>query len=263
MIVLDGVSKRFDAKTIVDAVSLELRGGELTVFLGPSGCGKTTTLKLINRLLPLSSGRILIGGTDIATIDPIALRRRIGYVIQDVGLFPHYRIFDNVALVPRLLGWPAEQVARRVEAMMALVNLPADLLGRFPRELSGGQRQRVGVARALAGDPDILLMDEPFGAVDPVNRAFIQDEFRRIQQQLGKTVVMVTHDLDEALKLGDRIAVFNAGKLEQFDTPEALLARPATPFVAQFLGTDRATRLLKLTRPEKLEALAAEALLHG
>ncbi len=245
MIVLDNVVKRYGGRAVVDGVCMELRSGELTVFLGPSGCGKTTTLKMINRLLPLSAGRIAVGGKDIASLDPIALRRGIGYVIQEGGLFPHYRVFDNIALVPRLLGWDAGRMQGRVEEMMRLVNLPVDMLNRFPRELSGGQRQRVGVARALAGDPDILLMDEPFGAVDPVNRAHIQDEFRKIQRQLGKTVVMVTHDLDEALKLGDRVAVFNAGRLEQFDTPAALLARPATPFVAGFLGDDRATRLLK------------------
>ncbi|MBM3267509.1 MAG: ABC transporter ATP-binding protein [Candidatus Sericytochromatia bacterium] len=263
MIVLDGVTKRYGDRTIVSEVSLELREGELTVFLGPSGCGKTTTLKLINRLLPLTAGRILIGSQDIAGLEPIALRRRIGYVIQEVGLFPHYRIFDNVALVPRLLGWPREKIDARVLEMLALVNLPADLLGRFPRELSGGQRQRVGVARALAGDPDILLMDEPFGAVDPQNRTFIQDEFKRIQRRLGKTVVMVTHDLDEALRLGDSVALFNAGRVEQSGAPADLLAEPATAFVADFLGGDRLTRLARLRCPDKLEAAAAELLAHG
>jgi osmoprotectant transport system ATP-binding protein len=250
VITLENVTKQYGDKQVVAGVSLDLRAAELTVFLGPSGCGKTTTLKMINRLLPLTSGRILVGGEDTAKVDPIALRRRIGYVIQDVGLFPHYRIRDNVALVPRLLGWDEPRIRNRVREMLELVKLSADLETRFPRELSGGQRQRVGVARALAGDPEILLMDEPFGAVDPVNRAFIQVEFRRIQQQLGKTVVMVTHDLGEALKLGDRVAVFNAGRLEQLSAPDELVDQPATPFVAEFLGGRKARRLLDYLRDD-------------
>lgn len=253
MIKLEAVTKRYGQRAVVDEITLEIPKGEIVVFLGASGCGKTTTLKLINGLLPLTSGRILVGNEDVAVSDPIALRRKIGYVIQEVGLFPHFRIFDNIAVVPRLLGWDATQISRRVAELMDLVNLPRDLVARYPRELSGGQRQRVGVARALAADPGIVLMDEPFGAVDPVNRGRIQDEFRLIQQRLAKTVVLVTHDLDEALKLGDRIAVFDNGRLAQYDTPETLLARPATPFVTGFIGPDRASRLLKRTTLNSFE----------
>jgi osmoprotectant transport system ATP-binding protein len=220
--------------------------GELCVLVGPSGCGKTTTLRMINRLIEPSGGRILIDGTDVLKIDPVQLRRSIGYVIQQGGLFPHRRVADNVATVPRLLGWDRQRVEARVTELLDLVGLDPDRYGRrFPHELSGGERQRVGVARALGGDPPVLLMDEPFGAVDPVTRQRLQQQFLDLQATLKKTIVFVTHDIEEATKLGNRIAVLSkGGVLEQYDTPSEVLGRPATPFVADFVGADRGVRRL-------------------
>jgi len=217
------------------------------VLIGPSGCGKTTTMRMINRMIDPDEGRILVDGRDIARVDPVELRRGIGYVIQQVGLFPHLTIAENVATVPRLLGWSAARVTQRVDELLALVDMdPALYRARFPRELSGGQKQRVGVARALAADPPLLLMDEPFGALDPLTRAALQDEFLRLLRELSKTIVFVTHDMDEALKLGTRIAVLREGRVVQYDTPAQLLAHPADAFVESFVGEDRALKRLAL-----------------
>ncbi|MGH9016895.1 MAG: ABC transporter ATP-binding protein [Acidimicrobiales bacterium] len=247
MITLERVSKRYGKDSVaVDELSLEVEQGELAVLIGPSGCGKTTTLRMINRLIEPSSGRILVDGVDVLSQDPVTLRRGIGYVIQQGGLFPHRRVFDNIAVVPRLLGWDRDRVERRVDELLDLVGLDrAAYARRFPHELSGGERQRVGVARALGADPPVLLMDEPFGAVDPVTRQRLQSQFLELQRQLRKTIVFVTHDIDEATKLGDRIAVLSrGGVLEQYDTPSEVLGRPATDFVADFVGADRGVRRL-------------------
>ncbi|HEX3566168.1 MAG TPA: ABC transporter ATP-binding protein [Acidimicrobiales bacterium] len=247
MITLDAVSKRYGSREVaVDALSLTVPDGELCILIGPSGCGKTTTLRMINRLIEPTGGRILIGDQNVLTMDPVMLRRGIGYVIQQGGLFPHRRIFDNVATVPRLLGWDKERVQDRVVELLDLVGLdPEDYGRRFPHELSGGERQRVGVARALGADPPVLLMDEPFAAVDPVTRQRLQNQFLELQSELNKTIVFVTHDLEEAAKLGDRIAVLSkGGVLEQYDTPAEILGHPATEFVADFVGSDRGVRRL-------------------
>jgi osmoprotectant transport system ATP-binding protein len=251
MIRLERVSKTYDdGTTAVHELSLDVQRGELCVLVGPSGCGKTTTMKMVNRLIEASSGRVLLDGDDVATIDPVQLRRRIGYVIQQVGLFPHQTVRTNVATVPSLLGWDRKRSKARVDELLELVGLdPATFAGRYPSQLSGGQRQRVGVARALAADPLVLLMDEPFSAVDPVARERLQTEFHRLQRELGTTVVFVTHDVDEAVRLGDRIAVLRqGGHLEQYDDPATLLGAPATPFVADFVGADRAVKRLSVTR---------------
>jgi osmoprotectant transport system ATP-binding protein len=251
---LDHVTKRFPGGQLaVNDLSLAVGEGEVCVLLGPSGCGKTTTMKMVNRLVEPSSGRVLVDGRDVAGRDPVELRRTIGYVIQQVGLFPHQTVAANVATVPRLLGWDRRRTDARVEELLVLVDLDPDTYRhRYPHQLSGGQQQRVGVARALAADPPILLMDEPFGALDPVTRGVLQDAFRRLQDELGKTVVFVTHDLDEAVRLGDRVAVLAVGGvLEQYDTPAAVLGRPASPFVESFVGADRAVKrlaVLELTR---------------
>jgi osmoprotectant transport system ATP-binding protein len=255
MIVLDAVSKRYaKGPPAVDSLSLEIPSAEICVLVGPSGCGKTTTLQMINRLVEPSSGRVLIDGEDVASLDAVGLRRRIGYVIQHGGLFPHRRVADNVAVVPRLLGWDKARVARRVAELLELVGLdPRRYARRFPHELSGGERQRVGVARALAADPPVLLMDEPFGALDPATRQRLQQELVELQSALKKTIVFVTHDIDEAARLGDRIAVLSrGGVLEQYDSPTEVLGRPSTPFVAEFVGSDRAVRRLAVVtvRPE-------------
>jgi osmoprotectant transport system ATP-binding protein len=247
VITLDGVTKRYGANSVaVGELSFTIPDGELCVLVGPSGCGKTTTLRMINRLIEPSGGRILINGVDVLKMDPVELRRGIGYVIQQGGLFPHRRIADNVATVPRLLGWEKSRVEARVTELLDLVGLdPEQYARRFPHELSGGERQRVGVARALGGDPPVLLMDEPFGAVDPVTRQRLQQQLLELQVKLKKTIVFVTHDIEEAAKLGDRIAVLSkGGVLEQYDTPAGVLGRPATPFVADFVGTDRGVRRL-------------------
>jgi osmoprotectant transport system ATP-binding protein len=247
MITLDAVSKRYGSREVaVDALSLTIPDGEICILIGPSGCGKTTTLRMINRLIEPSGGRILIGDQNVLAMDPVTLRRGIGYVIQQGGLFPHRRIFDNVATVPRLLGWDKERVQKRVVELLELVGLdPADYGRRFPHELSGGERQRVGVARALGADPPVLLMDEPFAAVDPVTRQRLQNQFLELQSELNKTIVFVTHDIEEAAKLGDRIAVLSkGGLLEQYDTPAEILGHPATEFVANFVGSDRGVRRL-------------------
>ncbi|MGH9190735.1 MAG: ABC transporter ATP-binding protein [Acidimicrobiales bacterium] len=248
MIRLESVTKRYGDRVAVEALDLEVAEGDVCVLVGPSGCGKTTTLKMVNRLVEPTSGRVLIGGDDVTKVDPVELRRRVGYVIQNVGLFPHLTVGDNVATVPRLLGWDRSRVRRRTDELLELVGLaPGEFHGRYPHQLSGGQRQRVGVARALGADPPVLLMDEPFGAVDPINRARLQSEFRRLQGVVAKTVVFVTHDVDEAVKVGDRIAVLgDHGRLQQHDTPAAVLGRPASRFVADFVGADRGLKRLSV-----------------
>jgi osmoprotectant transport system ATP-binding protein len=247
VITLDAVSKRYSADAVAVAeLSLTVDDGELCVLVGPSGCGKTTTLRMINRLIEPSAGRILIDGTDVLKMNPVQLRRGIGYVIQQGGLFPHRRVADNVATVPRLLGWDKVRVEARVDELLDLVGLEPELYRRrFPNELSGGERQRVGVARALGADPPVLLMDEPFAAVDPVTRKRLQQELLQLQEKLKKTIVFVTHDIDEATLLGNRIVVLSKGAhVEQYDTPSQVLGRPATPFVADFVGADRGVRRL-------------------
>jgi osmoprotectant transport system ATP-binding protein len=247
MIWLDAVSKRYpNGQLAISELSLEIAEGELCVLVGPSGCGKTTTMRMINRLVDPTSGRVLVDGRDVAAEDPVALRRRIGYVIQQIGLFPHQTVAANIATVPRLLGWDRSRIEARVEELLGMVDLdPAVFRDRYPDQLSGGQQQRVGVARALAADPPILLMDEPFGALDPQTRQNLQLEFRDLQRRLGKTVVFVTHDLDEAVRVGDRVAVLRVGGvLDQVGTPAAVLGAPATPFVAEFVGADRGVKRL-------------------
>ena len=249
---LDGVTKRYpgQARPAVDDVSMEIPAGETVMFVGPSGCGKTTLLKMLNRLIEPSDGRIHLGDEDVTDQDPDQLRRRIGYVIQAGGLFPHMTVGTNIGLVPRMLGWDKRRTAARSEELLDLVGLdPAVYRDRYPRELSGGQQQRVGVARALAADPPVLLMDEPFGAVDPVTRLRLQDELLRIQEELGKTIVFVTHDFDEAVKLGDRIVVFDVGaRVVQYDRPERILAEPAEEYVADFVGAGATLKQLTLAR---------------
>jgi osmoprotectant transport system ATP-binding protein len=249
MIKFEAVNKRFpNGTTAVHDLTLEMADGGITVLVGSSGCGKTTTLRMINRMVEPPSGTIHVGGKDVLTQDAAQLRRSIGYVIQQSGLFPHRTILDNIATVPLLLGWGRRKARARAAELLETVGLTADAGKRYPHQLSGGQQQRVGVARALAADPPVLLMDEPFGAVDPVVRTQLQDELLRLQQELGKTIVFVTHDIDEAVRLGDRIAVFRTGgHLVQCATPAELLARPADDFVADFLGAERGLKLLSLS----------------
>jgi osmoprotectant transport system ATP-binding protein len=250
VIVLDGVSKRYaDGTVAVHALDLEVARGEICVLVGPSGCGKTTTLRMINRLVEPTTGTLRLNGTDVTHMDVQRLRRQMGYVIQADGLFPHYTVGRNVAVTCRLAGWDPGRTGQRVDELLDLVGLdPARFTDRYPHQLSGGQRQRVGVARALAADPPVLLMDEPFGAIDPIARHRLQNEFHDLQRRLGTTVVMVTHDIDEAVRLGDRIVVMRqGGHLEQHDTPARVLAQPATPFVADFVGTDRLIKLMAVT----------------
>ncbi|WP_347059236.1 ATP-binding cassette domain-containing protein [Blastococcus sp. HT6-30] len=247
---LEGVSKVYADGTVgVEELDLTFAAGELTVLVGPSGCGKTTTMKMINRIIEPSTGRILIGGEDVTRADPVRLRRRIGYVIQNVGLFPHQTVRVNVGTVPRLLGWDKRRTRARVDELLDVVGLDPAVHGdRYPHQLSGGQRQRAGVARALAADPGVLLMDEPFSAVDPIVRERLQSEFLRLQETVRKTIVFVTHDIEEAVRLGDRIAVMShGGRVEQFATPAELLGNPATPFVADFVGADRGLKRLAVT----------------
>jgi osmoprotectant transport system ATP-binding protein len=249
-ITLDRITKQYpDGTVAVREFSLDIPAGEVVVLIGPSGCGKSTVLRMINRLIEPTGGRVLIDGTDTAASDQVDLRRRIGYVIQNTGLFPHQTVRANVATVPKLLGWGRGRINERVTELLDLVGLDAPRYGpRYPHELSGGQRQRVGVARALAADPVVLLMDEPFSAVDPIVRLRLQDEFLKLQEAVRKTIVLVTHDIDEAVRLGDRIAVLSEGaRLEQYATPVELLRTPASEFVREFVGPDRGVMRLGVT----------------
>ena len=251
-ILLDHVTKRFpgQARPAVDGLTMEIPAGKIVMLVGPSGCGKTTTLKMINRLIEPSEGRIIVDGDDVTNMNGDTLRRGIGYVIQAGGLFPHMTVATNIGIVPKMLGWDKARIAARVDELLELVSLDPTLYrNRYPKELSGGQQQRVGVARALAADPPVLLMDEPFGAVDPITRLRLQDELLNIQEELQKTIVCVTHDFDEAVKLGDWIAIFNEGaQLEQYDTPERILGDPANEFVENFIGSGAGLKQLTLTR---------------
>jgi osmoprotectant transport system ATP-binding protein len=259
---LRNVQKRYPGQrdAAIPSLSLEVPAGEVCVLVGPSGSGKTTAMRLINRMIPLSGGDILIGGRSILDSSPTELRRQIGYVIQQVGLFPHQTVNENIATVPKLLGWRRPRIAARVRELLTLVGLEPDEIGRrYPSQLSGGQQQRVGVARALAVDPPLMLMDEPFGAIDPINRSRLQDEFLRLQAKVRKTVVFVTHDIDEAIKMGDRIAVLReGGRLAQYATPTELLANPADEFVAEFVGADRALKRLGLSTLAEIELEAPD-----
>ncbi|HEY0246840.1 MAG TPA: ABC transporter ATP-binding protein [Gryllotalpicola sp.] len=260
-ILLDQVTKRYPGQEIpaVDGLTLEIPAGKIVMLVGPSGCGKTTTLKMINRLIEPTEGRIILGDEDVTAINGDELRRRIGYVVQGAALFPHLTVAQNIATVPKMLGWSKERIAARVDELLELVSLdPAVYRGRFPRELSGGQQQRIGVARALAADPPVLIMDEPFGAVDPITRQRLQEELLHIQEELQKTIVIVTHDFDEAVKLGDWIVIFReGGRIVQYDTPERILADPADEFVENFIGSGAGLKQLTLTRVRDVELVDA------
>ncbi len=256
-IVFDGVTKRYPGRTqpAVDNLSLTIPAGEICVLVGPSGGGKTTAMKLVNRLIPLTEGDIRIDGRSIGSLDETELRRGIGYVIQQIGLFPHMTVAGNIGTVPRLLGWDRQRIDARVRELLDLVGLDANGdRGRYPAQLSGGQRQRVGLARALAADPPLMLMDEPFGAIDPITRERLQDEFLRLHREIRKTVIFVTHDIDEAIKMGDHIAILaEGGHLAQYDTPDRILAEPANEFVARFVGQDRGLKRLSLATLDDLD----------
>lgn len=233
----------------VDGLSLTVPAGEICVLVGPSGCGKTTAMRMVNRMIDITGGDILVGGRSVKDRNADELRREIGYVIQQIGLFPHKTIADNIATVPRLLGWDKAKIDARVHELLDLIGLPAEMAQRYPAQLSGGQRQRVGVARALAADPPLMLMDEPFGAIDPINRERLQNEFLRLQAEIRKTIVFVTHDIDEAIKMGDKIAILQVGgKLAQYASPSEILLHPANAFVEDFVGADRALKRLALLK---------------
>ena len=256
MIRLENLTKVFPGteEPAVDDLSLDIYEGEIVVFVGPSGCGKTTTMKMINRIIEPTDGKIILEGDDVTNADPDQLRRRIGYVIQQTGLFPHMTIADNIATVPRLLDWDKERISERVDELMETVGLDHSMRDRYPKELSGGQQQRVGVARAMAADPPVLLMDEPFGAIDPITRERLQDEFLRLQQDIKKTIVFVTHDIDEAIKMGDRIAILQEqSRIAQYDTPETILTDPANQFVEDFVGAGASIKRLSLTTIKEIE----------
>jgi osmoprotectant transport system ATP-binding protein len=256
MIRLENLSKVFPGQDepAVDDLSMDIYEGEIVVLVGPSGCGKTTTMKMINRLIEPSSGRIFLQGEDVTKVNSDRLRRRIGYVIQQIGLFPHMTIADNIATVPKMLGWDKERTSQRIDELLETVGIDLSYRDRYPKELSGGQRQRVGVARAMAADPPVLLMDEPFGAIDPITRDRLQDEFLRLQREIKKTIVFVTHDIDEAVKMGDRIAILKQqSKIAQYDTPENILTDPADDFVRDFIGTGASIKRLSLSRVSEIE----------
>ena len=266
MIELQGVGKTYPGSSVPAVADLDLQipVGEILVLVGPSGCGKSTTLRLINRMIEPTSGRIIFEGEDVTTVNPDLLRRRIGYVIQQIGLFPHQTIAQNIATVPKLLGWDKKRTAARVDELLELTGLdPNQYRDRYPKELSGGQAQRVGVARALGGDPDVLLMDEPFGAIDPITRDRLQNEFLRLQGELKKTIVFVTHDIDEAIKMGDRIAILGEQSvIRQFDTPERILAYPVDDFVSDFIGSGSTLKGLNFERVRDLELSSDFPVMH-
>lgn len=245
---LKNVTKRFGNDVAVDNLSLQMEKGTITMLIGPSGCGKTTTMKMINRLVPLDEGEIQLDGTSVYDIDEVHLRRTIGYVIQEIGLFPHFTVYDNIATVPRLLKWDENKIKKRVEELLDMVTLDSSYAYRYPLQLSGGERQRVGLARALGADPEVLLMDEPFGAIDPINRLKLHDSFLEIQEEIKKTIVFVTHDINEAIKLGDKIAILRDGKLAQYADSTEILYNPANKFVENLLGQDRSLKALTLKR---------------
>lgn len=257
MIKFEGVRKVYDdGFCAIDDINLEFLEGKINVLIGPSGCGKTTTMKMINRLIEHTSGTILIDDKDVNAINPIELRRSIGYVIQNIGLFPHMTIFDNVATVPKLLKWDKKKIKNRVEELLRLVNLePETFSNRYPSELSGGQQQRIGVIRALAAEPSIILMDEPFSALDPISREQLQDELIRLQTEINKTIVFVTHDMDEALKIADQIILMRDGVIEQMGSPEELLEHPANDFVKDFIGLERMSKAKRLPKVEEIMRL--------
>ena len=260
------VTKRYPgtSSAAVDGLSLEVPAGEICVLVGPSGCGKTTAMRMVNRMIEITSGDILLGGRSVKDRKTAELRREIGYVIQHIGLFPHKTIGENIATVPGLLGWDKARTSQRVEELIELIGLPPETRSRFPAQLSGGQRQRVGVARALAADPPVMLMDEPFGAIDPINRERLQNEFLRLQAELRKTIIFVTHDIDEAIKMGDRIAILQeGGKLAQYAPPAELLMYPASRFVENFVGSDRALKRLALQRVRDIDLWTAAAIRVG
>ena len=262
-IVFDHATKRYPGRAgpAVDDLTFSIPAGEVCCLVGPSGGGKTTAMKLVNRLVELTSGDVRVDGTSVKALDETALRRGIGYVIQQVGLFPHMTVAENIATVPKLLGWSKQEISPRVDELLDLVDLPArDYRSRYASQLSGGERQRVGLARALAADPPLMLMDEPFGAIDPINRERLQNQFLRLQAEIRKTILFVTHDIDEAIKMGDRICLLReGGVLAQYDTPEAILAAPADDFVAQFVGADRGLKRLALRRLDEVELLPVPA----
>ena len=265
MIRLENLTKIFETSegivTAADHINMEVPEGEVCVLLGPSGCGKTTTLKMINRIVPATSGQVFIDGQDTTELDTISLRRNIGYVIQQIGLFPNMTIEENISVVPKLLGWEKDGYLKRATELLDLVGLDPNVFKkRFPNELSGGQQQRVGVIRALAADPPVMLMDEPFGAIDPINREIIQDEFLKMQQALKKTVLFVSHDIDEAIKMADKIAIFNSGRLIQFDSPDRTLAHPVNDFVKDFVGKDRTLKRLRLVKVADVMESGAETI---
>jgi osmoprotectant transport system ATP-binding protein len=262
VIEFDGVAKTYPgaAEPAVRNLSLTVEEGEICILVGPSGCGKTTSLKMVNRIIEPTAGVISVAGKSVLDQNPVHLRRSIGYVIQQIGLFPHQTIGDNISTVPKLLGWDRNRIEDRIDELLDLVGLePEDFRNRYPRELSGGQRQRIGVARALAADPPVMLMDEPFGAVDPITRDRLQNEFLRLQDEIGKTIMFVTHDIDEAIKMGDRIAILNVGGvLEQYDTPEQLLDEPNNDFGSDFVGADRAMKRLSLFKMRDLDVIEVQ-----
>ncbi|MFA7203682.1 MAG: ATP-binding cassette domain-containing protein [Candidatus Caldatribacteriota bacterium] len=245
---LKNVTKRFGNDVAVDKLNLQMEKGTITMLIGPSGCGKTTTMKMINRLVQLDEGEIKLEGTSVYDIDPVQLRRTIGYVIQEIGLFPHFTVYDNIATVPRLLKWDESKIKKRVEELLDMVTLDSSYAYRYPLQLSGGERQRVGLARALGADPEVLLMDEPFGAIDPINRLKLHDSFLEIQDEIKKTIVFVTHDINEAIKLGDKVAIIRDGKLVQYANSTEILYNPANKFVENLLGQDRSLKALTLKR---------------
>ena len=264
---LENLTKLFPGQAMpaVDNLTMDVPEGEIVILVGPSGCGKTTTMKLINRLIEPTSGRIYLDGEDVTGVNADQLRRRMGYVIQQIGLFPHMTIEDNIATVPKLLGWQRARISERVDELLTTVGMePGQYRRRFPKELSGGQRQRVGVARALAADPDVMLMDEPFGAIDPITRERLQNEFLRIQSEIRKTIVFVTHDIEEAIKMGDRIAILRDQSLiAQYDTPERILVSPADDFVADFIGKGAALKRLNLSRVDSVELIDWPTVMEG